>query len=95
LTLPLLEGALSAGAPKEAEMASDPGTPSASSHALLVKDMACENCAGTIEAAVRAAIPGVRVAADAASKRVEVAGPADEARIREAIRRAGYTPEPL
>ena len=75
-------------------MTSEPHSPRAPAHVLLVKDMSCSACASTIEAAVRAAIPGVNVAADAASRRVEVDGPADGALIREAIRRAGYTPEP-
>ncbi|MGX5733256.1 heavy-metal-associated domain-containing protein [Bosea thiooxidans] len=62
-----------------------------------VDDMACGHCAGTIEKAITAGLPGATVSADPGTKTVSVRGAADFAAIRSLVIGAGYTPgaEPL
>ncbi|WP_454658968.1 heavy-metal-associated domain-containing protein [Bosea beijingensis] len=62
-----------------------------------VDDMACGHCAGTIENAIKAGLPGTMVSADPGSKIVSVRGTADYAAIKSIVIGAGYTPgaEPI
>jgi copper chaperone len=62
--------------------------------AFTVEDMNCGHCVGAITKAVEAAIPGAKVTADLAAKRVSVAGAADASRVEKIIADAGYTPKP-
>lgn len=68
----------------------------ASSDALTfqVEDMTCGHCAGTIEGAIEARLPGTSVTADPGSKQVSVRGSSDFAAIQSAVIAAGYTPGP-
>ena len=59
---------------------------------LRVDDMTCGHCAGRIEQAIKAALPGATVTADPASKLVTVQGGGDFASIGALITAAGYTP---
>ncbi|HWJ74423.1 MAG TPA: heavy-metal-associated domain-containing protein [Kaistia sp.] len=59
---------------------------------FTVPDMSCGHCASTIGKAARAAAPSAEVKVDLASKRVEIAGEADQAAVVAAIRAAGYEP---
>lgn len=62
-----------------------------------VDDMACGHCAGTIEKAITAALPGTTVSADPGTKTVRVRGATDFAAIRSIVIGAGYMPsaEPI
>ncbi|CAN7424134.1 copper chaperone [Bosea sp. BE125] len=59
---------------------------------LLVDDMTCGHCAGTIKGAIEQALPGSSVTADPASKRVTITGASDSAAIQAIVTKAGYTP---
>ncbi len=59
---------------------------------LLVSDMTCGHCAGTIKSAIEQALPGALVTAEPASKLVTVTGAGDYAAIQAIVTRAGYTP---
>ena len=59
---------------------------------LLVDDMTCGHCVGTIKGAIEQALPGSSVTADPASKRVTVTGTSDSAAIQAIVTKAGYTP---
>lgn len=59
---------------------------------LLVDDMTCGHCAGTIKGAIEQALPGSSVTADPASKRVTVTGASDSVAIQAIVTKAGYTP---
>lgn len=59
---------------------------------LLVADMTCGHCAGTIKAAIEQALPGALVTAEPASKLVTVSGAGDYAAVEAIVIRAGYTP---
>lgn len=61
-------------------------------HVFTVADMSCSHCEGTIRKALETALPGSDVAVDLATHKVVFTG--DKARGAEAIREAGYTPEP-
>lgn len=53
--------------------------------------MACSACASTITQAVTAIDPGAKVAADPATKQVNIETQAAETTVKEAIAAAGYT----
>jgi copper chaperone len=59
-----------------------------------VSDMTCGHCAGTVEKAVKSVDAGASVKVDLGSKRVDIDSAAPAARFAEAIRNAGYTPQP-
>lgn len=59
---------------------------------FTVNDMTCNHCVGTVRSALEAALPGSRIDIDLSSHKVSFTG--DKARGEEAIREAGYTPEP-
>ena len=59
-----------------------------------VADMTCGHCASVITKAVKAVDADAKVEVDLQAKRVRVAGSADAQEIAEAIREAGYTPQP-
>jgi copper chaperone len=64
--------------------------------ALHVPDMTCGHCVGTVTKAVQEVDRGARIRIDLDRHRVEIEpGPGASAdRLVEAIREAGYTPEP-
>ncbi len=59
---------------------------------FTVNDMTCNHCVGTLRAALETALPGNQIEIDLSRHRVSFTG--DKARGEEAIREAGYTPEP-
>ncbi|QLP96597.1 MAG: heavy-metal-associated domain-containing protein [Rhodoblastus sp.] len=61
--------------------------------AFIVEDMSCGHCVGAIAKAVEAAMPGAKVTADLAAKRVAVTGAADAKQVEKIISDAGYTPK--
>ncbi len=58
---------------------------------FTVPDMACSACATTITNAVTAIDPGAKVAADPATKQVNIETAAPETTVKAAIIAAGYT----
>lgn len=58
---------------------------------LIVNDMTCGHCVGTVQKALETALSGAEISVDLASHRVEFTG--DRAKGEAAIREAGYTPE--
>lgn len=58
---------------------------------LIVNDMTCGHCVGTVRKALETALPGTEISVDLASHRVEFTG--ERAKGEAAIREAGYTPE--
>jgi len=58
---------------------------------VVVNDMSCNHCVGTISKALEAALPGAEISVDLASHKVSFTG--DRATGEAAIRDAGYTPE--
>ncbi|QKH38642.1 heavy-metal-associated domain-containing protein [Achromobacter pestifer] len=60
-----------------------------------VADMTCGHCAKTITAAVNQAAPGATVTIDLPTHRVTVTGADDADKIEDAIRDAGYQPQPV
>ena len=60
--------------------------------AFVVEDMSCGHCVAAITKAVEDKIPGAKVTADVATKRVVVAGAPDAAAVEAVIADAGYTP---
>lgn len=58
-----------------------------------VADMSCGHCAGAITKAVQAADSNALVEIDLTTHRVKVDGAADQEKVQQAIRDAGYTPE--
>ncbi|MBA3518919.1 MAG: heavy-metal-associated domain-containing protein [Rhizobiales bacterium] len=62
---------------------------------LNVPDMTCGHCASTVEKAVKTMDPGARVNVDLGSKTVTVDSAADETKIKEVIRSAGYENETI
>ncbi len=59
---------------------------------FTVADMTCNHCVATVTKALNAALPGAMVQIDLPKHAVQVAGNAAIA--AQAIRDAGYTPEP-
>jgi copper chaperone len=64
----------------------------AEQNTFTVNDMTCNHCVGTVRSALEEALPETQVDIDLASKKVRFTG--DRTRGEEAIREAGYTPEP-
>jgi len=64
--------------------------------ALHVPDMTCAHCVGTVTKAVQGvdAKAGIRVDLDSHRVEIEPSAGASTERLVEAIREAGYTPEP-
>lgn len=60
-----------------------------------VPDMTCGHCAQAIEKAVKIVDPQAKVAVDLTTKEVTVRSEAEEARVAETIRGAGYEPRPV
>lgn len=60
-----------------------------------VPDITCEHCTQTIEGAVRAVRGVDAVKVDLDSKLVEIEGTAAPDDVSDAIKEAGYTPEPV
>jgi copper chaperone len=60
-------------------------------HTILVNDMTCNHCVGTVRGALEEALPGAKVEIDLESHKVSFEG--DRAKGEAAIREAGYTPE--
>ncbi len=68
----------------------------AASLTFTVPDMSCGHCEAVIRKELASALPNRPVSVDRASKQVEVAAPAEEIETAaEAIRAAGYTPQPI
>ncbi|HEX5686522.1 MAG TPA: heavy-metal-associated domain-containing protein [Ideonella sp.] len=64
--------------------------------AFDVNDMSCGHCVGAITQAVTAADPGAQVEVDLANHRVTIQPAlAGEQALAQAIREAGYTPQPV
>jgi copper chaperone len=59
---------------------------------FIVNDMTCGHCVGTVRKALEEALPGAKIAVDLTTHKVSFTG--DRAKGEEAIRDAGYTPEP-
>jgi len=59
---------------------------------FTVNDMTCSHCVGTVRKALEEALPGAEINVDLASHKVSFTG--DRAKGEEAIKEAGYTPEP-
>lgn len=59
---------------------------------FTVSDMTCNHCVGTVRTALENALPGAEVDIDLTSHRVSFTG--DKSKGADAIREAGYTPEP-
>ncbi|MNY56758.1 Heavy-metal-associated domain protein [compost metagenome] len=59
---------------------------------LTVNDMTCGHCVGTVRGALEAALPGTQVEIDLSAHKVSFTG--DRTKGEDAIREAGYTPEP-
>ncbi len=59
---------------------------------FTVPDMTCGHCEKTVRGALADALPGAAVEIDLPAHRVIVEG--DAAKAEEAIREAGYSPEP-
>ncbi len=60
---------------------------------FTVTDMTCGHCEKTVRAALAEALPGAAVTVDLPSHTVTVEG--DRETAAEAIREAGYSPEPV
>jgi len=60
-------------------------------HTILVNDMTCNHCVGTVREALETALPGSEIDIDLDAHQVSFTG--DKARGEAAIREAGYTPE--
>ena len=58
---------------------------------LIVNDMTCNHCVGTVRGALEEALPGAEVEIDLSTHKVSFTG--DRDRGEQAIREAGYTPE--
>lgn len=59
---------------------------------FTVNDMTCSHCVGTVRKALEEALPGAEISVDLGTHKVSFTG--DRARGEDAIREAGYTPEP-
>lgn len=60
-----------------------------------VDDMTCGRCAGKISSALAALDPSATVEISIAQKLVRVTGDTDPSDVADAIRGAGYTPQPV
>jgi copper chaperone len=61
---------------------------------FTVQDMTCGHCASTVTKAVKSVEPNAAVDIDLDRHVVRISGVADALAVEEAIREAGYTPEP-
>jgi copper chaperone len=61
---------------------------------FTVQDMTCGHCASTITKAVRSVDPQASIDIDLDRHLVKIGGAGDAQAVEEAIREAGYTPEP-
>ncbi|KQN77532.1 MULTISPECIES: heavy metal-associated domain-containing protein [unclassified Devosia] len=59
---------------------------------FIVNDMTCGHCVGTVRKALETALPGAEISVDLDTHKVSFTG--DRAKGEEAIKEAGYTPEP-
>ncbi|CAN7181364.1 heavy-metal-associated domain-containing protein [Devosia sp. LjRoot3] len=59
---------------------------------FTVNDMTCSHCVGTVRKALEEALPGAEISVDLDTHKVSFTG--DRAKGEEAIKEAGYTPEP-
>jgi len=59
---------------------------------FIVNDMTCGHCVGTVRKALETALPGAEISLDLDTHKVSFTG--DRAKGEEAIKEAGYTPEP-
>ena len=59
---------------------------------LTVNDMTCSHCVGRVRKALEEVLPGAEISVDLATHKVSFTG--NRAAGEEAIREAGYTPEP-
>lgn len=59
---------------------------------FTVNDMTCSHCVGTVRKALEDALPGAEISVDLATHKVSFTG--DRTKGKEAIKEAGYTPEP-
>lgn len=59
---------------------------------FTVNDMTCSHCVGTVRKALQEALPGAEISVDLDTHKVSFTG--DRAKGEEAIKEAGYTPEP-
>lgn len=55
-----------------------------------VTGMTCGGCAGSVERAIKAALPGASVRVELEKKAVTVDGADDDARVRQAVEDAGF-----
>ena len=62
---------------------------------LNVPDMTCGHCASTVEKAVKSVDAAAKVKVDLASKTVTVDSIADESKVKDVIRSAGYENEEI
>jgi copper chaperone len=62
---------------------------------FTVNDMTCGHCVNTITKALTSALPDATVDINLDQHKVRVDGVADEQRVADVIRNAGYTPEIL
>jgi len=60
-----------------------------------VNDMTCNHCVATLTKVLRAIEPNGKVEVDLGRKRVRVDGAASAETVAQAIRDAGYTPQPI
>lgn len=60
---------------------------------FTVNDMTCSHCVGTVRKALEEALPGAEINVDLTTHKVSFTG--DRAKGEEAIKEAGYTPEPV
>ncbi|MDV3251626.1 heavy-metal-associated domain-containing protein [Devosia sp. BK] len=59
---------------------------------FTVNDMTCSHCVGTVRKALETALPGAEISVDLDTHKVSFTG--NRAIGEEAIKEAGYTPEP-
>ena len=61
------------------------------SKTYIVDGMSCGGCVKSVTNAIQDAIPGTTVSIDLESKQVTVDGPADDAKVEQAVEDAGFT----
>jgi copper chaperone len=59
---------------------------------FTVNDMTCSHCVGTVRKALEEALPGAEISVDLETHKVSFTG--DRSTGEDAIKDAGYTPEP-
>jgi copper chaperone len=58
---------------------------------LAVSGMTCQGCVNAVTRSIQRAAPGSAVAVDLAGGSIEISGALEEAVLRQAIERAGFT----